>query len=680
MEHGHCSSCDIHNEHSVQQYTALMHKTIVAGILGTVLLVVYMFGIMPELTANYGFVTNASVALIVLVALIYCGGQYFAGAWHAFLKHAATMDTLIALGTGSAWIYSCVVLFFTNSFPPAAQHVYFEATIVIIALVNLGMLLDARARKQTSTAIRQLMNLQPQTAYLIRNNKDVEVTIDSLQIDDLIRVRPGARIPVDGIITEGRGVIDESMLTGEPLPQQKDLDDVVTGGTINTSGSFIFKATKVGKDTTLAQIVELVEHAQNSKPQLARLADSIAQVFVPIVMIIAVITALTWYNLGIEPVGTYMFITSVSILVIACPCALGLAVPISVMLGIGKAARYGILIRNANALQQMSKLSTVVLDKTGTITVGRPRVIDVLPMPHCEIKTILKLAASLEFHSEHPYAQAIIRAAHSAQMDELEVTNFQSIAGLGISGDINGEPVAIGNAGFMSAQLISIDALHKQAQQNAEHGQTFVFVARNKQLIGGISIADPVRDDAKDLIEKLQNRGLKVIMITGDTYATAQAVAKRVGIKDVIAGVMPQEKVAQIVKLQEDDHVVAMVGDGINDAPALAQANVGFAIGSGTDIAMQSADVTIITANLLSIFTAIDLANKTVKNMRQNLFAAFIYNIIGIPIAAGILFPLLGTLLNPMLASCAMALSSLTVVLNANRLRMYKPEVENHAD
>ncbi len=679
MEHGHCSSCDLHHSHSAAEYTQLLRKTIVAGILGAVLIVVYMFGIMPDLAEEYGFVTNGIVAVIVFAALVYCGGQYYTGAWRAFKQHSASMDTLIAIGTGSAWLYSCVVLLFTSAFPIEAQHVYFEAAIVIVALVNLGMLLDVRARKQTHEAVRQLLDLQPKTARLIRDNQEQEVPLESIQIGDFIRVRPGTQIPVDGIITAGYAVIDESMLTGEPMPQRRVIGEAVTGGTLNTAGSFVFKANKVGADTMLAQIIALVEQAQNSKPQLARLADTVAHIFVPLVMITAIITALVWYNIGLQPVGTYMFITAVSVLVSACPCALGLAVPISVMLGIGKAARHGILIRDANALQQMCKLSTIILDKTGTITLGKPRVIDVLPMPHCEVKTILQLAASLEMCSEHPYAYAIINAAHSEDINTLEVTNFESITGLGVSGDINGEPVAIGNGGFMAAQLISIDALHKQAQQNAEHGQTFIFVARNKQLIGGICIADPIRAEAKELITKLKSKGLKVVMITGDNYTTAQAVATRVGITEVFAGAMPQEKVAHILKLQEDDEIVAMVGDGINDAPALAQANVGFAIGSGTDIAKQTADVTIIGSNILNIYSCIDLGQKTVQNMRQNLFAAFIYNILGIPIAAGILYPVLGTLLNPMLASCAMALSSITVVLNANRLRLYKPKVDNNA-
>lgn len=670
MKHAHGSCCAVPLDNKQYQYLVL--KTIIASILGTVLFVISMFDLVPPLHTESGYYINCCAALLSLGVLLYCGADFFVGAWRAFKAHYATMDTLIALGTGSAWIYSVLVLLLINTLP-TQMNVYFESTVVIIALVNLGMLIEMRARRKTSSAITQLLNLQPKTACVIRKDQEINVNIAQLQINDLIRVRAGEQIPVDGIIVSGDSDVDESMLTGEAMPLHKKIDDFVTGGTLNKSGSFIFKATTIGTATVLAQIVNLVQQAQNSKPPLAKLADKIAAIFVPLVLIIAIATALIWYDFGPEPTPVYMLITAMSVLVIACPCAVGLAVPISVMIGVGKAAQFGILVRNADALQKMCKVTTVVLDKTGTITLGEPRIINIFPMPNQDIRSILTVAASLEMGSEHPYATAIRQAAHGQELQCAKVDNFHAVAGLGINGLIDGVPVAVGNASFMEAQLINVEGMQEQAKQSAEYGQTLIYVAKNKVLIGGLSIADPIKPEAKSVVAQLKALQLKVIMITGDQHTTAAAVAKRVGIDEVIAEVMPQEKASKIDALQMQDEVVCMVGDGINDALALTQADVGIALATGSDIAIESADITLIAHSLQSVVDTIYISRKTVENMRQNLKGAFIYNIIGIPIAAGILYPLIGVLLNPMLAGLAMALSSFTVVTNANRLRLIKP-------
>lgn len=673
MEHVHCASCEPTSTDGHDHYQVFLLKTIVAGVVGIILFIVNMADLLPAISTSAGFYINSCLALITLAVMIYCGGHYYKGAWRAFLAHYANMDTLIALGTGAAWIYSCIILLFNSDFA-MQQQVYFESTVMIIALVNLGMLIEMRAKNSTSQAITKLLNLQPKTAQVIRNNQTLTVDVNELKINDLIRVRPGEQIPVDGIVTEGSSSVNEAMLTGEAMQAAKTVGSKVTGGTINGTGSFIFKATGVGEDTVLAQIVALVQQAQNSKPQLARLADKIAAIFVPGVLIFAILTALIWYNIGVEPVAVYMLITSMSIMVIACPCALGLAVPISVMIGIGKAAQHGILIRDADALQLIGKVTTVIFDKTGTLTIGQPRVISMLPLPHIDKKELITIASSLEANSEHPFAGAIHHTAETLELKDTKVTNFQAIPGLGIEGEIDGIPVAVGNASFMEAQLTSVEELRAEAKQNAEYGQTLIYVSKNKKLIGGLSIADPIKPDVKDAIQRLQAMHLKVVMVSGDQHTTCEAVGKRLGITEIKAEVMPAEKASFINSLQLQGEKVAMVGDGINDAVALSQADVGIAIGSGTDIAIQSADITLMGTSLIGVSEAIIISRAAEKNMRENLFGAFIYNVIGIPIAAGILYPLIGVLLSPMLAGVAMALSSITVVTNANRLRRLNPK------
>lgn len=659
-------------------YRRLIYKTAFATIVGLPLLVIGMLNKMPSLTTPLGHQINLGLCLLTFLTLVYSGGHFFIGAWKAVRAHTANMDTLIALGTGVAWLYSLFAILFTKWLPPLAQHVYFEAAIVIIALVNLGAVLELRARQHTSQAIKQLMSLQPKTARIIREKEEVDIPIEALLIDDLVRVRPGEQIPVDGILVEGKSHVDESMLTGEALPKEKKTNDNVVGGTLNKSGSFIFKTTRIGKDTTLAQIIQLVQHAQNSKPALARIADQVAGVFVPTVMIIAVLTALIWFNVGIEPKVAYMLVTSMAVLVIACPCALGLAVPISVMVGIGKAAEYRILIRQADALQQACQLTTIVLDKTGTITQGRPQVTDIYSAPNTDVQQILTFAASLEVGSEHPLAEAIVNAAKDKGYVLLPVTDFQAIAGYGVTGITQGKHVWLGNRKLLDLNEIPLtDFLADKAEQLAILAQTPIYLAIDNQVIGIISIADPIKPDSKAAINHLQKMGLKVMMITGDHQSTAQSIAAQVNIHDVIAEVLPKDKAKKIAELQAMKQSVGMVGDGINDAPALAQADVGFAIGTGTDIAIESAGIILMGGSLQSVVDAILISRQTVQNMKQNLFGAFIYNIIGIPIAAGILFPFIGLLLNPMIAGAAMAFSSVTVVANANRLRFFNPRKNN---
>lgn len=661
-------------------YQSLVRKSILAIVFALPLFIVSMFNLLPLLQSSNGYWINLSVGCLTLCVMIYSGGHFYVGAWKSFRYHSANMDTLIALGTGMAWLYSMIAILFTQYLPVMSQHVYFEASVVIIALVNLGAVLELRARHHTSDAIQRLLKLQPKTARILRNNIEEDVPISTLQTGDHIRVRPGEQIPVDGIIIEGSSNIDESMLTGEPLPRQKAKDDKVYGGTFNKNGSFIFITHHVGTETVLSKIIELVQQAQNSKPALARIADKISAVFVPVVMIISILTALIWFNAGVEPRIAYMLVTSMAVLIVACPCALGLAVPISVMVGIGKGAEYGILIRHADALEQAGQLTTLVLDKTGTITQGQPQVTDLLPAANREIKELLSYAASLEAASEHPLGEAIIKANQDRGGLLLPVEGFEALTGLGVSGMVNQERVYLGNQKLMQHKNITLDNWVAKGEALATQAKTPIYVANDKVIIGMIGVADPVKKDSKQAIATLQAMGLNVVMITGDHITTAQAIASQVGIKDVYADMSPEDKSNKIKKLQANGFRVGMVGDGINDAPALALADVGFAMGAGTDVAIESADITLMRNSLNSVVQAIQISKQTIKNMKQNLFGAFIYNTLGIPVAAGLLFPVMGLLLNPMLAGLAMALSSVTVVTNANRLRFFKPTGDKHDD
>jgi len=603
------------------------------------------------------------------------GGHFFTGAWKAFRHHQANMDTLVALGTGAAWLYSMLVTLFPEAVPSLARHAYFEASATIIAFINLGSALETRARGKTSAAIKRLLGLQPRTARVIREGRELDIPIGEVGLDETIRVRPGERVPVDGVLIDGHSSLDQSMLTGEPLPVERGIGDQVVGGTINRSGSFLMRATRIGADTVLARIVELVRRAQGAKPPLGRLADQVAGVFVPTVLILAVITLLAWYNFGPEPRAGYMLVAAMSLLIIACPCALGLATPISIMAGVGKAAEQGILIRNGEALQRAGQIDTLVLDKTGTLTRGRPALVDLLPAPGWDKEGVLQLAADLEAGSEHPLAQAILEQAREQGLKPRRVKDFQAQAGRGA-----GARLADGRAGLIgSARLLRENGIDPSAWQETEaamaaKGQTPIYLAVDNQVAGVLALADPIKADSIEALRRLKSAGLRLVMITGDHRVTAEAVARELGIEEVIAEVLPEEKAQRVQALQASGAVVAMVGDGINDAPALAQADLGFAIGTGTDIAIESADVALMGGHLSGVVYAIAISRATVRNIKQNLFGAFVYNSLALPLAAGALYPFTGLLLNPMIGGAAMALSSVTVVSNANRLRRFEPE------
>lgn len=654
------------------KYRLLMKKFIVSGIAGFALFILGFLEFMPDLTTTKGQSISLIIGFITLFLMIYSGGYLFKNAWKAFLAHHATMDTLIALGTGTAWVYSMVITIFPYIVPDLARHVYFEAALIIIALVALGAALEIQARGKTSQAIKRLIGLQAKTARVVRDNAEVDVLIEDVLLNDIVRVRPGEKIPVDGEIIEGHSTVDESMLTGEPIPAKKQIGDEVIGSTINKTGSFLFKATHVGKDTTLAQIINMVQQAQNTKPPIARLADIVSSFFVPAVMVFAIITALIWFNFGPSPKLGFMLVTAMTVLIIACPCALGLASPISVMVGMGKAAEYGALIRNGEALQNATKLTAIVLDKTGTITKGHPEVTNIYTLENFSEDDALIYAASIEAGSEHPLGQAIIDAAKNKKLNGLAITNFKAISGHGVQADIENKKVLFGNNKLMAKFNIPIDNMTEKANAFASLGQTPMYLSINHKCIAIIAVADPIKDDSKEAIQRLHQLGIKVIMLTGDNKTTAQVVAKQVGISEVFAEVLPQDKSEKVKTLQFQGENVGMVGDGINDAPALAQANIGFAIGSGTDVAIESADITLMRNSIHGVADSIAVSGATMKNIKENLFGAFIYNSLGIPIAGGIVYPFIGVLLNPIIAGAAMALSSVTVVSNANRLRWFK--------
>lgn len=617
---------------------------------------------------------------ILCAAIMYFSGKHFyVGAWKSFTNHTANMDTLIALGTGTAWIYSMVVVFFPMILPEMARHVYFEATAMIIGLIDLGLALEVKARGRTSEAIKRLIGLQAKTARVVRdlNGKpqEIDIPIEQVLLNDIVRVRPGEKISVDGIVIQGHTSIDESMLTGEPMPVEKSEEDEVVAGTLNKTGSILFKATRVGKDTALAQIINMVKRAQNSKPSIGRLADVISAYFVPVVMITSIVSALVWLNFGPDPAVAFAVVSATTVLIIACPCALGLATPMSVMVGVGKAAEAGVLIRNGEALQTASKITAMILDKTGTITEGAPKVTDVLIADESYSESyILKAASSLESGSEHPLAQAIVDSTIQSGVDPETVTDFNAIAGHGVQATFKGRELLFGNQKLMLKNGVPLMEFVEKAQKLADEAKTPMYLAIDKKLAAIIAVSDPIKADSVSAIKRLQANGIRVVMLTGDNKATANAVAKKVGITEVFAEVLPEDKSNKVAELQAQGEIVGMTGDGINDAPALALANVGFAIGTGTDVAIESADITLMRGSLHGLADAIAVSKATLRNIKQNLFGAFIYNVAGVPFAAGLLYPFFGLLLNPVIAGAAMAFSSLTVVTNANRLRFFKPQ------
>lgn len=654
-------------------FRRLVYKTVLALGTGAILMIFGMNVPAIDTDWNLNHIAWLLIAVITGAVMYHTGRHFFSGALKSLQNRSATMDTLIALGTGTAWLYSTVIVLFPALVPEVARHVYFEAAVIIIGMVNLGQALEQKARGRTSLAIRRLLDLQQKTARIVRGNEEIDVPIGTVVKGDLVRVRPGEQLAVDGVVEQGQTNVDESMLTGEPVPVTKNVGSEVSAGTLNKTGSILYRATRIGSDTALARIIKLVRQAQNSKPPIGKLADAIAAVFVPVVMAIALLAALVWFSIGPEPRAVYAIVTAVTVLIIACPCALGLATPMSVMVGIGKAAEAGILIRNGEALQTASQLTTMVLDKTGTITAGKPAVIEIDAYCNQTQNDLLLLAASLECHSEHPLAQAFLDAARLQELDLPGVETFEAIAGQGIRGQIGDQYLLFGNKRLMddAGVILHADAL-ASSERMAGNAWTPMFLASNGQLLAIFAVADPIKPESIAAIKRLQADGLNVVMLTGDNQGTAEAVARQVGITQVRAEVLPQDKKDQVEEMQKQGEMVGMVGDGINDAPALALAHVGFAIGTGTDVAIESADITLMRGSLHGVADAVDISRATMRNIRQNLFGAFIYNSVGIPIAAGLLYPLTGMLLNPIIAGTAMAFSSVTVVSNANRLRMFR--------
>ena len=614
------------------------------------------------------------LGLATLPVLIVSGGGFYRGAWSAFRHRTADMNTLIAVGITAAWAYSTSAVLVPSLFPdPSLAEVFYDVSTVVVALVVLGQALEIRAKGRSSEAIRKLVGLQPRTARVVRDGQEIDLPVEEVVRGDIIFVRPGEKVPVDGEITEGSSAVDESMVTGESLPVEKGRGDPVIGATFNRTGSFRFRATKVGKDTVLSQIIRMVEQAQGSKAPIQRLVDVVASYFTPAVIILAILGFMGWYTYGPEPAVVYALIVLVTVLIIACPCALGLATPTSLVVGVGKGAEHGILIRSGKALETAHRLHTIVLDKTGTITRGLPSVTDVVGVAADE-DTVLRLAASVERHSEHPLGEAILTGAEERHLRLGEANGFEALPGRGVQATVDGHVVVLGNRRLMEERGWALGELPATAERLADEGKTPMFVVRDEVVLGLVAVADTVRDDSMAAIAALHRMGLEVVMLTGDNERTARAIAREVGVDRVLAEVLPEAKADQVSRLQSEGKRVGMVGDGINDAPALAQADVGIAMGTGTDVAIEAADITLLKGSLRGVVTAIQLSRATMRNIRQNLFGAFIYNGLGLPVAAGVLYPAFGVLLSPLIAAAAMALSSVTVVSNANRLRGFVPE------
>lgn len=670
---------DKQEEAHAHEYRKLMNKFWFAAIISVFVMITAYYQVVPILrdwSMDSLRLLWGVTALLTLPVMFWSGSDFFTGAWASFKHRSANMNTLIALGTGAAWLYSTFAILFPSVFPEGTSEPFYDVVAVVIALVVLGQALELRAKGQSSSAIKKLLGLQAKTARVIRDGKEIDIPVEEVLVGDVIQVRPGEKIPVDGVIVEGSSAVDESMLTGESLPTSKKMGDEVIGATINKTGAFKFRTTKVGKDTALAQIVKMVQDAQNSKAPIARLADTVSGYFVPIVMILAVWTFVIWFVIGPQPQLVYALVTSVTVLIIACPCALGLATPMSLMVGIGKGAESGILIRSGEALQTARAIQIVVLDKTGTITKGKPELTDVILSEQSSVDSdqLLKLASSVEKVSEHPLAQAIVDGAQGRKLELAEVKDFEAIPGHGVSAKVEDKNILIGNLKLMNRENIALGSLEEKSKSLADDGKTPMFISIDNKAAGIIAVADTVKEDSAEAIKALQSMGIEVVMITGDNRRTAEAIARKVGVTRVLAEVLPEDKAKNIQQLQAEGKMVAMVGDGINDAPALAQADVGLAIGTGTDVAIEASDITLIKGSLKGVVTAIEVSRATMTNIYQNLVGAFFYNVLGIPVAMGVLFPFFGLLLSPLIAGAAMAFSSVTVVGNANRLRGFKPK------
>ena len=610
--------------------------------------------------------------------VFWCGWPFFVRGWQSIVKRSLNMFTLIALGTGAAYSYSVVATFVPQLFPLSFRGeggeiaLYYEPAVVIIALVLLGQVMELRARSQTGSAIRALLGLAPKTARrLDAQSREADVPLEQVQVGDRLRVRPGEKIPVDGVLLEGHSSVDESMVSGEPIPIEKDVAAKVTGGTVNGTGGFVMRAERVGADTLLSQIVNMVSQAQRSRAPIQRLADRVASFFVPIVILAAVATFVVWYEVGPQPRFAHALVNAVAVLIVACPCALGLATPMAIMVGTGRGAGAGILIRNAEALETFGKVDTLIVDKTGTLTEGEPTLDTVIPQPGMSEAELLQLVASLERSSEHPLAAAIVKGAEARKLTLADVQGFSSTTGKGVEGTVSGKQVAIGNADLFRQLGIDPSPLLTQAETLRKEGQTVMMIAADSKAAGLVSVSDPIKVSTAEAVRELKANGLKIIMVTGDNATTARAVADKLGI-EFEADVLPQQKAEVVKKHQGNGSIVAMAGDGVNDAPALAQANIGIAMGTGTDVAMEAGGITLLTGDLRGILRARHLSQSTMSNIRQNLFFAFIYNAVGVPLAAGVLFPVFGLLLNPMIAAAAMSFSSVSVIANSLRLRTAK--------
>ncbi|WP_181716635.1 copper-translocating P-type ATPase CopA [Vibrio tarriae] len=618
------------------------------------------------------------IGVICFALLLTAGRHFFINACQALTHGRATMDTLVALGTGAAWFYSMLVIAWPQAFPDAARHVYFEATAMIIGLISLGHYIETKAKSRTNRSLQALLNLQSQQATLVTEQGDQSIAVADIQLGMSLRIKPGEQVPVDGIVSTGHSYLDESMLTGEPIPVLKEASAKVAAGTLNQDGSLVITATGIGSQTMLARIIQLVRQAQSSKPAMARLADQISSVFVPVVVVIAILSAALWYLYGPDPKASYMLVVATTVLIIACPCALGLATPLSITVGIGKAAEMGILIRDANVLQTASQIDTVVFDKTGTLTLGKPS-IQSLHVLQGDENQLLVLAYALEQQSEHPLAKAICDYAKQRNIRPVDISQFTNQRGRGLLADYQNQTVLVGSLAFMQEQGIDLSMAESTLEKFAAQAWTPVAVAYRGMLQGVLAIADPIKPTSAQAVRKLNELGIHTVMLTGDHASVANAIAKELGISQVIAQVLPDQKAQHIQALQQQGRKVAMIGDGINDAPALALADIGIAMGSGSDVAIESAQMTLLNSSPTSVVSAIELSKATLRNMKQNLFGAFIYNTLGIPIAAGVLYPAFGFLLSPVVAGAAMALSSITVVSNANRLRWSKISFDQHS-
>jgi P-type Cu+ transporter len=666
--------------------TGLLRIRFIVSAVLAVIITVIMF--VPGLMMNAA--TPYLLWALATPAQFWAGARFYRGMWGALKHRTADMNTLVATGTSAAYFYSVVAVLLPGIFQgiPGRINLYFDTSAAIISLILLGRYLEARAKGATSEAIKRLMNLQPKTATVIREGQQVEIPVDDVQVEDRILVRPGEKIPVDGRIVGGYSSVDESVITGESIPVEKKVGDEVIGASINQTGSFEFVATKVGKDTTFAQIIRLVEEAQGSKAPIQRLADVIASYFVPSVIGVAVVTFLLWYLVGPQPALTLAFLNAIAVLVIACPCALGLATPTAIMVGTGKGAEHGILIRNGEALEKASQINTILMDKTGTLTRGEPQVTDIVVTPGYSQEYVLELASAAERGSEHPLASAIMRAAAERRLKSLNVTGFNAVPGHGVTAVVDGKEISLGNLRMMNEMKLSLNGLEQEAERLWTRGRTVMFLGLDGSVVSIIGLADTLKPDVRKAVSVLHKMGIKVAMITGDNRRTAEAIAREAGIDEIRAEVLPEHKSEEVKKLQKEGRVVAMVGDGINDAPALAQADIGIAIGTGTDVAIETGSITLISGDLMGVATAIRLSRQTVRTIKENLFWAFGYNIILIPVAAGLLYLYFGHtgvpvglrfilgdygFLNPIIAAAAMAFSSISVVTNSLRLKRFKP-------